>query len=200
VTSSRSVAGTPRQGGGVRLSPPGRWHRARRHRVRDAAHAGVDGARRCLADRLGSSRRRARGRHPGPVLGVARPFRRALGFRDVGVNSTASSTRPARSRARPASRPSPSSGAARPTPAPAKPPRSRRSCSAERGPVRDTGFTNVNIYAVNPDGSDLVRLTNNSSDDFGVAWSPDGKKLSFASNRDGNGETSWTPTAAARRT
>jgi dipeptidyl aminopeptidase/acylaminoacyl peptidase len=41
------------------------------------------------------------------------------------------------------------------------------------------------IYLMNPNGSNPVRLTNNSTIDSEPAWSPDGTKLAFASQRDG---------------
>ena len=44
------------------------------------------------------------------------------------------------------------------------------------------------IYTMNADGSGVVRLTNNSTYDYPVAWSPDGRRILFQSYRDGNGE------------
>ncbi len=44
------------------------------------------------------------------------------------------------------------------------------------------------IYAVNPDGSGLLRLTNNAVRDAEPALSPDGTRVAFASNRDGDDE------------
>ena len=38
------------------------------------------------------------------------------------------------------------------------------------------------------DGTSQTRLTNNSAEDDGSYWSPDGTKVLFTSNRDGNGE------------
>src|SRR4051794_35868499 len=47
---------------------------------------------------------------------------------------------------------------------------------------------NLEIYAMDTDGGGLVRLTENSAEDFSPAWSPDGLRLAFVSNRDGNSE------------
>jgi Tol biopolymer transport system component len=47
---------------------------------------------------------------------------------------------------------------------------------------------NTEIYAMNPDGSNQTRLTNNSARDGRPVWSPDGTKIAFRSDRDGNEE------------
>ncbi len=43
------------------------------------------------------------------------------------------------------------------------------------------------IYLVNLDGSGLTKLTSGSGQNGGVTWSPDGKQIAFASNRDPDG-------------
>jgi len=42
------------------------------------------------------------------------------------------------------------------------------------------------IYVMNPDGSAQTRLTDNTASDTRPIWSPDGKKILFISDRDGN--------------
>lgn len=44
------------------------------------------------------------------------------------------------------------------------------------------------IYAMNPDGSDIRQLTNNADRDILPRWSPDHSQILFVSNRDGQGE------------
>ena len=45
---------------------------------------------------------------------------------------------------------------------------------------------NSEIYTMNADGSDVIRLTVSSGLDFSPAWSPDRAKIAFTSARDGN--------------
>ena len=42
----------------------------------------------------------------------------------------------------------------------------------------------LDIYAMNADGTDLQRLTNSPGRDFEPDWSPDGKTIVFSSDRD----------------
>ena len=44
---------------------------------------------------------------------------------------------------------------------------------------------NTEIYAVNADGSNPVRLTTNPAEDWSPAWSPDGTRIAFTSDRTG---------------
>ncbi|MEN3327671.1 MAG: TolB protein [Acidobacteriota bacterium] len=48
-----------------------------------------------------------------------------------------------------------------------------------------TGNDSLEIYVMNADGSNAVRLTNNSAADAQPAWSLDGTRIAFSSQRDG---------------
>lgn len=47
---------------------------------------------------------------------------------------------------------------------------------------------NYEIYLMDPDGQNPLRLTTDGAEDAQAAWSPDGLKIAFVSTRDGNGE------------
>jgi Tol biopolymer transport system component len=52
------------------------------------------------------------------------------------------------------------------------------------------GKSNSDIYLINPDGSELRRMTYSEQADFRPRWSPDGKYLLFVSTRK-NGTQAW---------
>ena len=45
---------------------------------------------------------------------------------------------------------------------------------------------NKEIYVMKVDGTDIVRLTNNTANDLAPASSPDGRRIAFTSDRDGD--------------
>ena len=50
------------------------------------------------------------------------------------------------------------------------------------------GHSSFEIMIINADGTGKTRLTNNNFQDSLPSWSPDGTKIAFFSNRDGDGE------------
>lgn len=65
-------------------------------------------------------------------------------------------------------------------------------CSGEASPSKIAFASNRDgnqeIYVMNVNGSNQIRLTNSPEADNAPTWSPDGKKVAFYSLRDGNYE------------
>lgn len=62
---------------------------------------------------------------------------------------------------------------------PAWSPDGARIAFAREGREEDAETGNADIYAVNPDGTDLVRLTDGPVMEYEPAWSPDGSQMAF---------------------
>ena len=63
-----------------------------------------------------------------------------------------------------------------------------QSKTASRIAFSSTRDGNAEIYVMNADGSNPIRLTKVSSPDYAPAFSPDGSRIAFVSERDGNAE------------
>ena len=64
--------------------------------------------------------------------------------------------------------------------------------------VSSEGGARADIYSMNPDGSNVQRLTNNPAYDQGPKWSPDGTKIAFHSAVDVSSTPLTRPTRNCR--
>ena len=62
----------------------------------------------------------------------------------------------------------------------------RISYTTERDEHPDRAYPTSEIYVIKVDGTDDIRLTDHPANDAQSAWSPDGNRIAFTSDRDGN--------------
>ena len=60
--------------------------------------------------------------------------------------------------------------------------------ASKRNDIDGTKGTAMDIFVMDPNGSNSMRLTTAKGDDIEPTWSRDGQKIAFTSNRDGNQE------------
>ncbi|HEX8734784.1 MAG TPA: DPP IV N-terminal domain-containing protein [Pyrinomonadaceae bacterium] len=58
-------------------------------------------------------------------------------------------------------------------------------CSERATETKSGALNDTDIYTMNPDGSNQVKITNAKGFDGAPEWSPDGRRIVFFSNRDG---------------
>ena len=66
-----------------------------------------------------------------------------------------------------------------------RPPGRRTVAGSPFTPKRDG---NVEVYMMDADGGNPIRLTHHDAWDGSPSWSPDGRRIAFHSERDGNWE------------
>lgn len=88
----------------------------------------------------------------------------------------------------PTSTPAPTATPMPPTATPTLPPQAAKLTGLGRILFSSDRDGDDEIYVMDSDGANLVRLTNNPDSDIAPAWSPDRQRVAFSSDRDGNYE------------
>jgi TolB protein len=63
-----------------------------------------------------------------------------------------------------------------------------KSNRAHYGSGAESGTPDYDLYLMNPDGTNIRRITSDPGNEHDLAWAPDGRSLFFSSDRDGRGD------------